>query len=170
MPDQVMKLPYAQVLAMFGKMEGGMEKLEKAYPGITSPMGYMQHVKTDPSTGAWMLAVPQDVENQIKARELTKRGIVQNQMAMGPRDQLANNPNAPVSEQANLHARPEAKLSKEEMIQKAQLRVGKPEINSPQLQVGKPRIEQLSVGPVTRTEMPSSIPDMSMGPKKDRGP
>lgn len=105
MDDKTKYLPLAQVQRMFSDMPDGYNKYLAAYPGIDTDAS--QHVVVDPSTGAFMVAPPKPVQDEIRAQMLNK----QSQMAI----QAAQSPTMlPLNSTAAVHG-----LSRAQMLEQA---------------------------------------------------
>lgn len=75
MPDKSHYLPLAQVQRMFAGMPDGYNKYLEAYPGIDADMH--KHVRVDPDNGAFMVAPPPGVTEQIRSNVLAKQAEAQ---------------------------------------------------------------------------------------------
>jgi hypothetical protein len=149
MPSQTVKMiPLSQVLTQFSQMPDGAEQLEKAYPGLQAPMGYLRHVKIDPTNGAWMVAVPQHIEDELAVHNIVQGSKINAQQMQGQKP--LNVSQAPAAAPAQAA---QGQMTKQKM--QASLSIGKVgmEKSGPQLSIGQVRpANELKIGKVQQDQ------------------
>lgn len=162
MPNYRM-VPIGQVISTFANMEDGEAHFNAAYPGFFEEGGFDRHVKTDPTSGAWMVKVPDSVESEINRQNFMDAAKTKNVTDQGQNPGTVASAAQTTAQQVNANRKMSKQDMKASISQAGPISVeqrGEGKTANMGLTVGEPTVQQqpkMSVGPVTIQQQPKQV-------------